>query len=408
MNLTRCNNGHFYDSDKFSNCPHCSNIPDARVLTPPQPIIPEPDKPILYKLNLIKKGFHEDKEIFIQGNSIGVGKEPNLCNILLESIYGSRLHAKFVYDNGCWSIIDTDSTNGTRVNGNQIIPNKPYKLNNDDEIAFSPVDIYIFVDTKEDNDIVYCHNCGRKIINHNNGLPLICGYCNEKQDIVDKETTTLICEDCYECNLVTDNFCRHCGKPLKESVTKKSDYYICVYTKTENKYFGQSVSGIQVFENCQMTNASVRVNTYGEGILFALVPEKKNELKITNIYTSGQYSFFRGYHKESIVQSFELNKSQDFEFYFGFGRPEKHSLFYVISKKPITPKDVIGDYIEQSSGVYISKLEFLNCLKKTKKDISKFIEQLNSSKEDFKFIDFDELIYGRVEPLAPNLLIEDD
>lgn len=24
MNLTRCNNGHFYDADKFSACPHCN------------------------------------------------------------------------------------------------------------------------------------------------------------------------------------------------------------------------------------------------------------------------------------------------------------------------------------------------------------------------------------------------
>lgn len=25
MNLTRCNNGHFYDKDKFDHCPHCAN-----------------------------------------------------------------------------------------------------------------------------------------------------------------------------------------------------------------------------------------------------------------------------------------------------------------------------------------------------------------------------------------------
>lgn len=61
MNLTRCNNGHFYDSNKFSYCPHCNNIPDTNVLTPPQPIIPEPDKPILHMLKLIKKGFMKIK-----------------------------------------------------------------------------------------------------------------------------------------------------------------------------------------------------------------------------------------------------------------------------------------------------------------------------------------------------------
>lgn len=25
MNLTRCNNGHFYDADKYNTCPHCSD-----------------------------------------------------------------------------------------------------------------------------------------------------------------------------------------------------------------------------------------------------------------------------------------------------------------------------------------------------------------------------------------------
>ncbi len=143
------------------------------------------------------------------------------------------MHAEFVYDNGCWSVIDTDSTNGTRINGNQIMPNKPYKLNDNDEIAFSPVDIYVYKEIREEKNIEYCHNCGRKIIKENDAFPLICEYCNEKQDIVDKETTTLICDDCYTCNNATDNFCRHCGKPLKESVTKKFDYYIYVYTKTE-------------------------------------------------------------------------------------------------------------------------------------------------------------------------------
>lgn len=28
MKLTRCNNGHFYDRDKFQSCPHCSNVRD--------------------------------------------------------------------------------------------------------------------------------------------------------------------------------------------------------------------------------------------------------------------------------------------------------------------------------------------------------------------------------------------
>lgn len=33
MNLKRCNNGHFYDADKFANCPHCNPTVSASELT---------------------------------------------------------------------------------------------------------------------------------------------------------------------------------------------------------------------------------------------------------------------------------------------------------------------------------------------------------------------------------------
>ena len=80
--------------------------------------------------------------------------------------------------NGSDDIVDIYiSTNGTKINGKQIEPNKFCKLNDKDEISFSPVDIYIYVE-KKDEEIFYCYNCGRKIIKNNDKLPLICSYCN--------------------------------------------------------------------------------------------------------------------------------------------------------------------------------------------------------------------------------------
>ena len=29
MNLTKCANGHYYDADKYSSCPHCSKTNDT-------------------------------------------------------------------------------------------------------------------------------------------------------------------------------------------------------------------------------------------------------------------------------------------------------------------------------------------------------------------------------------------
>ena len=33
MNLKRCNNGHFYDADKFETCPYCNPTVSASELT---------------------------------------------------------------------------------------------------------------------------------------------------------------------------------------------------------------------------------------------------------------------------------------------------------------------------------------------------------------------------------------
>lgn len=35
MKLTRCNNGHFYDADKYTTCPHCSNASTDPGVTQP-------------------------------------------------------------------------------------------------------------------------------------------------------------------------------------------------------------------------------------------------------------------------------------------------------------------------------------------------------------------------------------
>lgn len=60
MNLTKCNNGHYYDADKFDNCPHCdggnavNNMPEMGDETvdmdyqtaPATPIVEPPTEPL--------------------------------------------------------------------------------------------------------------------------------------------------------------------------------------------------------------------------------------------------------------------------------------------------------------------------------------------------------------------------
>ncbi|GAC1362421.1 MAG: hypothetical protein NVSMB42_22050 [Herpetosiphon sp.] len=48
----------------------------------------------------------------------------------------SRRHATLHFENGNWSVIDLDSTNYTRINGNRVAPNVSTPLHNGDKIQF--------------------------------------------------------------------------------------------------------------------------------------------------------------------------------------------------------------------------------------------------------------------------------
>lgn len=48
----------------------------------------------------------------------------------------SRQHAAFIYKEGALSLEDLNSTNGTRINGFQIVPGQLYRLRNGDELEF--------------------------------------------------------------------------------------------------------------------------------------------------------------------------------------------------------------------------------------------------------------------------------
>ena len=48
----------------------------------------------------------------------------------------SRSHAAFLYQDGMVYIEDCNSTNGTRINGFQLIADRPYRLRDGDELEF--------------------------------------------------------------------------------------------------------------------------------------------------------------------------------------------------------------------------------------------------------------------------------
>lgn len=48
----------------------------------------------------------------------------------------SRIHAAFIYQDDVLSVEDLNSTNGTRINGFTIVPQRSYRLRNGDELEF--------------------------------------------------------------------------------------------------------------------------------------------------------------------------------------------------------------------------------------------------------------------------------
>jgi pSer/pThr/pTyr-binding forkhead associated (FHA) protein len=74
------------------------------------------------------------------GRAGGEGESPEIGLDL--SPYGaeqsgvSRVHAAFSYQEGVVYIEDLASTNGTRINGFQLVPNRTYRLRDGDELEF--------------------------------------------------------------------------------------------------------------------------------------------------------------------------------------------------------------------------------------------------------------------------------
>lgn len=51
----------------------------------------------------------------------------------------SRRHARILYDDGALYIEDLNSTNGTRINGFQLTPERTYRLRDGDELEFGRI-----------------------------------------------------------------------------------------------------------------------------------------------------------------------------------------------------------------------------------------------------------------------------
>lgn len=127
---------------------------DTRLL-PPQPGVPMPDRGPrpqdggLPPWRLLLQIEHEHRTTVgvTIGHRINIGRadskgnEPDLDLTPYGAVENgvSRLHATITFEDETLYIEDMNSTNGTRINGFQLSPNRRYRLRDGDELEFGRV-----------------------------------------------------------------------------------------------------------------------------------------------------------------------------------------------------------------------------------------------------------------------------
>ncbi|MGC4043696.1 MAG: FHA domain-containing protein [Armatimonas sp.] len=77
---------------------------------------------------------NEGKEYTLKSTSTVFGRKPASDVVLTGDAFISGTHAKVVYENGSYKVIDLGSTNGTKVNGQKLTPNVPVALADGDAV----------------------------------------------------------------------------------------------------------------------------------------------------------------------------------------------------------------------------------------------------------------------------------
>ena len=76
------------------------------------------------------------RKVTLHSDTVTLGKRPG-CDVLLDSTFVSRQHARLERDGDTYALIDEGSLNGTLLNGRRIEPGTPHRLARGDEIGIA-------------------------------------------------------------------------------------------------------------------------------------------------------------------------------------------------------------------------------------------------------------------------------
>ena len=92
-----------------------------------------------------------NQEIEIKNVKVKVGREDD-CDLQIAATAVSHYHATFYFENSSWYIMDSNSKNGTWLNGKKLEQNKKYELACDDVIDFAHQKQYVIFKTKKSSN----------------------------------------------------------------------------------------------------------------------------------------------------------------------------------------------------------------------------------------------------------------
>lgn len=163
MNIVRCENGHFYDSNRYECCPHChakrqDNVAEKKEDTETQTDLDiidlDPEcTTLLYSPEMGIRLFSVSKEdnLTIYKTEFHAGRGQD-CELRLTNSYVARIQATFMLHGNCWLLRDNHSINGTWLNDTKLIPGKKYVLHPDDVIDFAHSEKFIFYKTEQQHN----------------------------------------------------------------------------------------------------------------------------------------------------------------------------------------------------------------------------------------------------------------
>src|SRR4051794_28691024 len=76
------------------------------------------------------------RNVSLDKDIVTLGKR-NDCDILLDSPFVSRIHARVEVEDGRYAIVDPGSLNGVTLNGKRMEPNQRYELTRSDQIVIA-------------------------------------------------------------------------------------------------------------------------------------------------------------------------------------------------------------------------------------------------------------------------------